>query len=97
MLGDVELELIQPVAGDSLYRDHIYKHGEGISHLAFVSDNVEETMQLMEAEGFSCVQYGKTLPDSAYAYFDTLGPLKVYWETFKPPSTVLPISARYPA
>lgn len=94
--GPVELELIQPVAGDGLGRDHLCKHGEGINHLAFAVDDVEETVRLMEAEGFPCVQYGKIASDGAYAYFDTLGPLKVYWEAFKLPTTSLPISMRYP-
>ncbi len=96
MLGSVEFELIQPVDGDSLQRDHIRKYGAGINHLAFAVDDVEETVRLMEAEGFPCVQYGRVLPDGAYAYFDTVGPLKVYWEAFKAPSTGIPVSARYP-
>lgn len=96
MLGSVEFELIQPLDGDSLQRGHIRKHGEGINHLAFTVDDVEETVRLMEAEGFPCVQYGKVLADSAYAYFDTVGTLKVYWEALKPPPTGLLVSAHYP-
>jgi len=95
MVGPVELELVQPISGDTVYRDHICKHGDGINHIAFKVDNVDEAKKIFEEEGFPCVQSGKVSSDGAYAYFDTRGPLKVLWEAFRP-STSMPVSAHYP-
>lgn len=35
-LGNIELELIQPISGDNIWREHIDKHGQGIHHLKFL-------------------------------------------------------------
>ena len=32
-VGDVELELIQPLCGESLYAEHLAQHGEGLHHV----------------------------------------------------------------
>ena len=95
-VGDVELELIQRVSGDNLYLDHICEHGEGIHHIGIQVDDVAEMTRIMESEGFPCVQGGKVVGGCDWAYYDTTGPLKIYWEAFKPPATALPVSARYP-
>src|SRR5262249_12111756 len=34
-IGDVALELIEPLEGDSLYTEHLAAHGEGLHHVAF--------------------------------------------------------------
>lgn len=96
MMGAVEFELIEPVKGNCLQRDQIVKHGEGISHLTFSVDDIDRVVDLMEATGFPCIQRGKILPDGAYAYFNTIEQLKVYWKAFKAPSNPTPVSARYP-
>ena len=92
----VGASLSQPTGGESLQKDHLNKYGEGINNLAFMVDDMEETIKLMAAAGFPCIQYGKILSDGAYAYFDTIEPLKVYWKALKFPSGKLPVSAHYP-
>ena len=95
MVGPVEFELIQPISGDSLYWDFLCEHEDGISHLAFQVEDVAETTKIMEAEGFPAVQSGG-YADSAYAYYDTLGPLKIAWEALQLPLTKLSPDFRYP-
>ncbi len=90
-VGAVELELIQPVAGDSVYSDHISKYGEGINHLCFTVDSVEKTIQIMEEEGFPLLQSGRALYEDYFAYFDTSGPLKTIWEAWEPPKAGAPV------
>lgn len=46
-VGGVELELMQPIGGDSIYRDFIDEHGEGLHHLQFKDENVEEVARVM--------------------------------------------------
>jgi 4-hydroxyphenylpyruvate dioxygenase-like putative hemolysin len=98
MVGPVELELVQPVSGDTVYRDHICKHGDGVNHIAFRLDKVNdvyETKRVFEEDGFPCIQFGNVCDDGPYAYFDTRGPLKVIWEVFRPP-TSYPDTSSYP-
>lgn len=96
MMGTVEFELVEPVKGNCLQRDYVDKHGEGVHHLTFSVDDIDRVVDLMEAAGFPCIQYGKIVPDGAYAYFDTIELLKIYWKAFKAPSKPMPIGARYP-
>ena len=44
-VGSVELELCQPVRGNSVYRDFISEHGEGLHHLKFMVDDVFDDVQ----------------------------------------------------
>jgi methylmalonyl-CoA/ethylmalonyl-CoA epimerase len=81
-VGDVQLELVQPVDGPSIYRDWLDEHGEGLHHLNFLVDDVDETSEILAKEGFSSLQSGKFGPEKqkgAYNYFD-IKPLRTIWE-----------------
>ena len=39
--GDLQLELIAPVSGDSLYTEHLREHGPGLHHVAWEPDDFE--------------------------------------------------------
>jgi hypothetical protein len=45
MVGDLEIELVQPLTGDSLYRDQLREAGEGIFHLRFATDEIEPHLE----------------------------------------------------
>ena len=38
-IGPIQLQLIQPGEGDSLYKRHLEKHGPGVFHLGFAVDD----------------------------------------------------------
>ena len=42
MLGDIELELIQPLEGESPYHEFLENEGEGLNHLGFNVPNYDE-------------------------------------------------------
>lgn len=88
-LGGVEIELIEPVEGDNIYRDFLREHGEGIQHLGWHKVNslkaFAETTQRLERGGFPCIMSGQS-PRSAFAYFDTTSVL----------NTILEVSWWYP-
>ena len=73
-VGSIKMELIQPLKGDSIYRDFLRDHGEGIQHLGwYVVDSLEafsQASQKLEQEGFPCIMSGRTY-HIAFAYFDT--------------------------
>ncbi|MDR3557797.1 MAG: VOC family protein [Syntrophobacteraceae bacterium] len=81
-VGDVQLELVQPVDGPSIYADWIKGHGEGLHHMNFLVDDVDRTAEILEKEGFKSLQSGKFGPPEkrgAYNYFD-IKPLRSIWE-----------------
>lgn len=79
-VGGVELELMQPVDGPSLYRDFLSEHGEGLHHLQFAADNLDETVGILTEEyGFPSLQSGRVGDIGAYNYID-IKPLHAIWE-----------------
>jgi len=80
--GQAQLGLLQPVSGDNIYSDFIAKHGEGLHHLRFTVDDINETTKIMNNEGFSTLMSGK-VSDGGFAYYDTGHALKCIWEAFQ--------------
>ena len=81
-VGGVQLELLQPLEGPSIYADWLEEHGEGLHHLNFLVDDVDEVAGLLEAEGFSSLQSGRYGPadrQGSFSYFD-IKPLRAIWE-----------------
>jgi hypothetical protein len=81
-VGEVELELVQPVDGPSIYRDWLQEHGEGLHHMNFLVDDVDEVSAVLANEGFPCIQGGKFGPPAdggGYACFD-VKPLRAILE-----------------
>ena len=72
-LGGIDIELVEPVEGDNIYRDFLREHGEGIHHVGFYKvDSLEafvETTRTLEKTGFPCLMSARGR--TAFAYFDT--------------------------
>ena len=68
-LGEVELELIQILEGDSLHLEFLRKHGEGIHHLGFFVKDFRAKLEQAEAMGFKVLQVDPFR--QMYAYLDT--------------------------
>ena len=80
--GGVQLELLEPVEGDSIYQDFITEHGEGLHHLNFLVDDLDGTAEILAKEGFPTIQSGRVgSPEdpSGYNYID-IKPLHAIWE-----------------
>ena len=50
-IGDMELELIQPINGESPHQEFLDKKGEGIQHLGFMVDNLQEDVKRLTDQG----------------------------------------------
>lgn len=62
-LGNTELELIQPLEGESPYTEFLSEHGEGVHHLAFVVDSIDAQLAQLRAESSDCeVMLDATVP-----------------------------------
>ncbi len=81
--GAIEIELVQPVSGDTVYADFLRERGEGISHFVFEVKDLSETSAVMENEGFAAIQSG-VCGEDAYVCYDTRGPLKIIWQATQP-------------
>jgi methylmalonyl-CoA/ethylmalonyl-CoA epimerase len=69
MMGEVELELIQILEGDSVHLEFLREHGEGIHHLGFRVTDFEAKLAQAKAMGFEVLQTGPV--GRFYAYLDT--------------------------
>lgn len=70
-VGGTMLELIEPLAGESIYTDHLDAHGEGLHHVAcFAFEHPEAVVEEFETAGYPVLQSG-TFAGTPYWYFDT--------------------------
>jgi methylmalonyl-CoA/ethylmalonyl-CoA epimerase len=70
-VGEVEIELIEPLDGNSLYAEHLVAHGEGLHHIAFDVDDFEQTKARLADLGYRQTQGGRPFDIVTYGYFDT--------------------------
>lgn len=78
-LGQVQLELIQPLGGESTWQEALDKKGEGIHHIAFWVEGMQESVDFLKERGIPMIQRGDMGPGQ-YAYFDAEGVLGITLE-----------------
>ena len=69
-LGQIELEIIQPLAPPTLYNDFLKAQGEGIHHLGFDITDMDEKLALCQRIGIKVIQSGRC-SNGRFAYLDT--------------------------
>lgn len=92
--GSVQLELIQPLEGPSIYVEHLAARGEGLHHIQSKVENIEEVLAAFEKRGIGVLMSGK-LGDGEFYYLDTEPTLGVIYEIFRRKSRPAP-DAVYP-
>ncbi len=50
-VGESNIELLEPTSEDSAIARHIEKRGEGIAHLAFKVDDIQEALSTLKEKG----------------------------------------------
>jgi methylmalonyl-CoA/ethylmalonyl-CoA epimerase len=78
-VGDIQLELCQPISGQSIYQDHLMRCGEGLHHLNFLADNPDNVVEALADQGFPSLQSGRYGNVGAFNYID-IEPLHAIWE-----------------
>ena len=68
-LGQVDLELIEPIDDPSTWKDQLDRHGESLHHIAFEVNGMQEKVAYLEAKGVPLVQRGE-YSGGRYAYVD---------------------------
>jgi len=71
-LGNAELELIQPVEGESIWADFLHNHGEGIHHIRFNVDDIHPVIEYLAQHEITPAQQGSGLrPGTNWVNFGT--------------------------
>jgi catechol 2,3-dioxygenase-like lactoylglutathione lyase family enzyme len=70
-IGPVQLQLVQPGAGRSIYKDFLEKNGEGVFHLGFVVPDIDTAEAGIKDMGLKVISSGRRANGSGFAYFDT--------------------------
>jgi len=70
-IGPVQLQVIQPGKGRSIYKDFLAQKGEGVFHLGFVVDDIATSVAEVTAMGLEVLSNGRRDNGSGFTYFDT--------------------------
>jgi catechol 2,3-dioxygenase-like lactoylglutathione lyase family enzyme len=78
-MGQLTIELIEPIGEPSTWKEHLDAHGESVHHIAFNIQGTEEVTRRLEAEGIPMVQQGD-YTGGRYTYLDGSSKLGVALE-----------------
>lgn len=81
--GDTQIELIQHLAGESIYKEFLDQNREGVHHLGFILSDHQQVVNDFADNGYPIVQGGK-VGGTDFAYFDLNKAIGVYVETIVP-------------
>ncbi len=74
-------ELIEPLAGPSIFRDFLDAHGDGVHHVAWDCNGIPmaERVRGFEARGYAMVQSGDWAGGNRFAFFENAVVAKGVW------------------
>jgi methylmalonyl-CoA/ethylmalonyl-CoA epimerase len=78
-MGQVDIELIEPVGEPSTWKEFLDTHGEGVHHIAFVIKGSDQVVAYLEGKGIPLVQRGD-YTGGMYHYVDAAPRLGVMLE-----------------
>ena len=80
-LGQVQIELIEPDALSSVWRDYLNENGESVHHIAFMVKDTDGSVKFLEDHGIGVLQQGLYSDASGmYTYVDSAPVLGVMLE-----------------
>jgi catechol 2,3-dioxygenase-like lactoylglutathione lyase family enzyme len=69
-IGDIQIELIQPLSGDSPHKEFLETKGEGIQHVMFAVDDFDKEVARLTKKGASILLRAKFPGGRGVAYLD---------------------------
>lgn len=78
-LGQVDLELIEPIDSPSTWKDQLDQHGDSLHHIAFVINGMQKKVAYLNTNGIPLIQRGE-YTGGRYAYVDGTGSLGMILE-----------------
>jgi len=72
LVGSVIIELVQPLEGEPIYKEFLESIGEGVHHIAYFVDDIDEETAKLAEKGIPRMLRAIKGPGSdGYAYFDS--------------------------
>jgi hypothetical protein len=68
-MGQLKVELIEPLGGPSTWQQHLDERGEGLHHIAFEIQGMNDKLAYLESRGIPPIQRGE-YKGGRYAYVD---------------------------
>lgn len=97
--GKMRLELIEPLEGDTVYKDFVDKHGYGVHHIGILTDDMESSIAKASKAGIRMTMDGAGFgpdDDGHYAYLDTEDLIGTTLELIQRPKRRNPPEKIYP-
>ena len=69
-IGEIQIELIQPISGDSPHKEFLETKGEGIQHIACAVEDIEKEVQKLTKQGVTTLMRAKFPGGRGVAYMD---------------------------
>jgi hypothetical protein len=95
-VGDVAFELVQPLEGESIFKEFLDEHGEGLHHLKYTTKDPESVLDDFKMKGGRILQSAR-MAEGAFYYLDTKSELGFIMELStgralrnRPPDAVFP-------
>ncbi len=98
-IGDMRIELVEPLEGDTVYQEFVDEHGYGVHHVGVLTDDMQESLRKAGEAGFRMTQDGSGFGpdgDGHYAYLDTEDVLGTTIELIERPKRRKPPESIYP-
>ena len=78
-VGQVQIELIEPLGGASTWQEVLDRKGECVHHIAFWVEGMQKSVDFLKSRGIPMIQRGD-MGEGQYAYFDAEAQLGVTLE-----------------
>jgi catechol 2,3-dioxygenase-like lactoylglutathione lyase family enzyme len=99
-IGSMRIELIEPLEGDTVYKEFIEKHGYGIHHLGILTEDMQKSIKEAKEAGIEMTMDGAGFgpdDDGHYAYLDTEDLVHTTFELIERPKRRNPPEKIYPS
>ena len=84
--GPIQIELMQPLYGETIYDEFAQRKGYGLHHLGIKTDNMEQSVKEMQEKGFRVIQSGNR-PGVKWGYLNTEDQTDVIFELLEKKQT----------
>jgi methylmalonyl-CoA/ethylmalonyl-CoA epimerase len=85
-MGNVWINLLQPIEGDSIFQEFLDTRGEGIHHFAFLVDDVEKEEAEFVEKGFKVLSSVRLINGCGHSIMDTAETGGIYIEVLQAPA-----------
>jgi catechol 2,3-dioxygenase-like lactoylglutathione lyase family enzyme len=84
-LGELQIELLEPMKGPSTYMEFFEEHGEGAHHLSFgLVEDHDDLLEAMKSQGFGVEMQGLLGGAYTFTYLETQKELGTIFEIVRP-------------